>query len=181
MAAAADGAPRGPAAGAPRRRLERTPRRAGRGELVSAASALVLLISMFAFAWFGVDGIPGRTKLTSVENAWDGMTLVRWLMLATIVAALGAPVLHATQRTHGSKTSTGLAVAVLGALTAAFLVYRVLIDPPSPTEVVDQKLGAFVGLGAALAIALGGYDSVREERGLEQASSDPLAAGPSAR
>jgi hypothetical protein len=177
VATAADGAQGAAAGDGTSRRAPRETRRAGRGELVSAASALVLAVAMFAFAWFGVDGIPGRTRLTSVENAWEAMTLVRWLMLAAIVVALGSPFLHATQRGHGSKTSTGLAVTVLGVLTAAFLVYRVLIDPPSPNEVVDQKLGAFLGLAAALGIALGGYDSIREE----QTSRSSLAGDPSGR
>jgi hypothetical protein len=159
------------------------PRRAGRGELVSAASAVVLVVAMFALAWYGVAGIPGRSKLTAVQNAWDGLTLVRWLMLLTVVVALGVPLLHATQRTHGSKTSTGLVVTVLGVLTAALLVYRVLIDLPSPDEVIDQKFGAFLGLAGALGIAVGGYDSIREERGLVQPSKqeNPVAPAEPAR
>ena len=163
----------------PQRGALRRSRRIGRGELVSTASALVLLVAMFALEWYGVDGIPGRTRLTSVENAWEALTLVRWLMLATIVVAVGTPFLHATQSTHGSKTSTGLIVTVLGALTAGFLVYRVLIDMPSPNEIVDQKFGALVGLAAALGIAVGGYDSLREEGRLVRKSSpkNPLEAG----
>ncbi len=135
-----------------------------RGELLSAACALVLLSAMFALEWYGVDGIPGRSKLTSVENAWHGLTLVRWLMLLTIVVAVGSVVLHASQQSHGAQTSTGLLVTALGILTAALLAYRVLIALPSPDEVADQKLGAFVGLASAIGIALGGYDSMREER-----------------
>jgi len=50
---------------------------------------------------------------------------------------------------------------------------------PSPNEIVDQKFGAFVGLAAALGIAVGGYDSLREEGRLVRKSSpkNPLEAG----
>ncbi len=140
-------------------------RRIGHGELLSAASALALLIVMFALKWFGVDGIPGRTRaLVWAVNGWHGMALVRWVVAATIVAALGAPLLHATQRSHGSKTSTSMIVLGIASLTSLLLIYRVLIDLPSSNQVVDQKLGAFVGLLCALGVALGGYEAVREER-----------------
>jgi hypothetical protein len=140
-------------------------RRIAHGELLSATSAVALLIAMYALKWFGLDGVPGRTaSLAWAVNAWDGLTLVRWVMLGTIAVALGAPLLHLSQRSHGARTSTSSAVLALGALTSALLIYRVLIDLPSSNQVVDQKLGAFVGLLCALGIALGGYEAVREER-----------------
>jgi hypothetical protein len=137
----------------------------GHGELLSAASALALLVAMFAFEWFGVDGIPGRTaSLAWAENGWHGLTLVRWAVLLTIAVALGAPLLHATQRSHRAKTNTSGAILVLGSLASALLIYRVLIDLPISDQVVDQKLGAFIGLLCALGVALGGYEGVREDR-----------------
>jgi hypothetical protein len=123
---------------------------------------------MFAFKWFGLAATPSpsaaRAAVSSAEDAWHGLTLLRWLMLVTIVASLGAVVLHATQRSHGVKTDTSLPVAALGTVTAVALAYRVLIDLPSPDRVVDQKLGAYLGVLAAVAIAYGGYASIREQR-----------------
>jgi hypothetical protein len=145
-------------------------RRFTHGELLSAVCALCLLIAMFALEWFGVDGVPGRTRsLAWAENAWHGLTLVRWLMLLSIAVAIGAPLLHVTQRSHGAKTSTSRAVLALGSLTSLLLIYRVLIDLPSANQVVDQKLGAFVGVLCALGVALGGYEAVREERAARRA------------
>jgi hypothetical protein len=138
------------------------------GALITAGSALVLLVVMFATKWYGVDEIPGRvatrTQVTHAANAWQALTIVRWLMLATIVVAVGSVLLHGSQHAHGSKTNTGPLVAVLGSITAAVLIYRVLIDLPSAGSVVDQKLGAIIGLLAAVGIAFGGYESTLEER-----------------
>ncbi len=134
------------------------PRRAQRGELVAAAGALALLLLMFAFEWYGVDGIPGRSQVSTAENAWQGLTVTRWLMLATIIVTLGSLVIHATQRDHGTTTDTSLVIAILGTLTAGVLIYRVLINTPSPGTIVDQKLGAYLGVLSAIAIALGGFD-----------------------
>jgi hypothetical protein len=77
---------------------------------------------------------------------------------------LGSFLLHQTQRGHGSQTDTSLLVTVLGALSAASVAYRVLISLPAPTEVLDQKLGAVLGVFSAVGIAVGGFDSLREER-----------------
>src|SRR5690348_14246972 len=143
------------------------------GALISAGSALVLLIVMFAAKWYGVDEIPGRvatrTQVTHAANAWNSLSLVRWLMLATIVVAIGSVLLHGSQRSHGSKTNTGALVAVLGSITAVVLIYRVLIDLPSAGSVVDQKFGAIIGVLAAIGIAIGGYESMLEERERERA------------
>ena len=147
----------------PHRRL-----RLREGALIAAGSALALLVLMFAAKWYGVDEIPGRvatrTQVTHAINAWHALSLVRWLMLATIVVAVGSVLLHGSQRSHGSKTNTGPLVAVLGVITAVVLIDRVLIDLPSSNAVVDQKLGAILGLLAAIGIAIGGYESMLEER-----------------
>ncbi len=132
-----------------------------RGELVSAAGAMALLALMFLSEWYGVDGIPGRSEVSSAENAWHGLTVVRWLMLLTILVTLGSLIIHTTQRSHGAQTETSGVIAVLGTLTAVVLTWRVLIVLPSPAAVVDQKLGAYLGALSAYAIALGGFDSMR--------------------
>jgi hypothetical protein len=85
-------------------------------------------------------------------------------MLTTVVVTVGSLVLHLSQRGHGSQTDTSLLVTALGALTAVLLIYRVFIGLPEPTEVLDQKLGAVLGVFASIGIAFGGFDSLREER-----------------
>jgi hypothetical protein len=128
-----------------------------RGELISAVAALALLVFMFVFAWYGLAGIPGRSAVVATENGWHGLTIVRWLILLTIAVTLGANRIR-----NGSAL-----VAGLGTLTALLLTYRVLIDLPSSQSVVDQKLGAYLAVLSAFAIALGGYDSLRAQRGVQ--------------
>lgn len=134
--------------------------------MISAASALVLLPIMFLLEWFGTVGLPRsrRSGLETAENAWRVLTYTRWLMLLAAAVALGSVVLHASQRSHGARTDTSVVVAALGTVTAAMLAYRVLINLPDPSSVVDIKIGAYLGLLAAIGITLGGYDSIREER-----------------
>jgi hypothetical protein len=147
-----------------------------RGELTSALSALLLLILMFATKWYGVAGVPdpsaARPAISTAENAWDGLAIVRWVMLLCILAALGSVVLHASQRSHGTRTDTSLAILALGGLTFALLFYRVLLVLPQASKVIDQKLGAVLGLTCALAITLGGVESVHEQRLFQRAVAE---------
>jgi hypothetical protein len=146
--------------------------RSDRGELLSTACALGLLVCMFVFAWYGGDGIPGitpRDRLVWTQNAWEALAVVRWVMLATIVTVVGSLVLHLNQRSHGARTNTSPLVLLLGTATALLLIYRVLIDLPAANRVVDQKLGAVLGVLLTLGIAAGGLRSLREERLKERA------------
>ena len=159
------------------------------GELLSAVCAVALLLAMFLLEWYGVDRIPSRgsqlSGTISAENAWHGLGLVRWVMLLTVIVVLGTTVRRTAQRSDRAETITHLAVTALGVITSILLVYRVLIDLPSAGEVVDQKLGAFVGLVAAIGIALGGYESIRQQRAAASApaveSRDPVVSDQIAR
>ncbi len=137
------------------------------GQLIGLVSAVMLLVVMFALDWYGVVGLPRharRSGITTAEDAWRVLTDLRWLMLLTIVIALGAVTLHVSQRSHGTKTDTSLIVTGFGTLTAALVGYRVLIDLPNSSSVVDVKLGAYLGLVFAIGIAIGGYESMRQGR-----------------
>jgi hypothetical protein len=165
------------------------PHRIRSGEVLSALSALLLLPIMFLLEWYGTVGLP-RSRRSGIEtavNAWKELSIARWLLLLAIIVALGSVILHATQRSHGTKTDTSVLVAVTGTVAAVVLGYRVLIDLPHPSSVVDIKIGAYLGLLAILGIALGGYDSILEERARRgkyvrrRSGQRPLASGPTAR
>jgi hypothetical protein len=143
-----------------------------RGELIAGASALLLLVFMFLFKWYGLGGavpsdlvtaIGSRLHVSTAQNAWHAMTILRWLMLVTILAALALPLLQATRRSPAVPVSMSVIVTVLGSLTAILLVYRVLINLPGNDKFIDQKVGAVLGLVSALGIALGGFESMRRE------------------
>ena len=61
----------------------------------------------------------------------------------------------------------------LGTVTFAAVAWRVLIALPTPYRVLDQKVGAFLGVISALGIAVGGYEAVREQRTRLFASTSP--------
>jgi hypothetical protein len=139
-----------------------------RGEVIAGVSAVLLLAFMFLFTWYGTvpsDSVHaiGSRQHTSGENAWHALRILRWLMLITIAVALALAATQATRRSPAVPVSLSIIVTVLGGLTSVLLVYRVLINLPGNDNFVDQKIGAFLGLVSALGIALGGYQSMREE------------------
>jgi hypothetical protein len=137
------------------------------GELIAAASALLLLILMSATEWYSVAGIPGTSahaQAVTTENAWTALTVVRWLMLLTIISAFASVAVHVVRASASAVALARLAVTALGSLTALLVTYRVLIDLPSPSDVIDQKLGAVLGVVCAYGIAVGGFESIREQR-----------------
>jgi hypothetical protein len=141
-------------------------RRLTRGELISGASALILVILLFAFAWYGVDGVPGRggSGMGGTETGWEGLSVLRWLILLTVLVAFAAVAVHADHPARQTVAGLRLGLLILGSATGVALVVRVLIDLPSSDRVVDQKLGALLGLFAALGIAFGAAEAVREQR-----------------
>jgi hypothetical protein len=135
--------------------------------VIAAVSALLLLILMFGAKWYGAAGIPGTSahaQAVTTENAWGSLSVVRWVMLLTILAAGASVLVHLVEVSRSTIALIRLAVALLGSLTAVLLTWRVLIDLPSPSDVVDQKLGAVAGLVCAYGIAVGGFEAIREQR-----------------
>jgi hypothetical protein len=126
-----------------------------RGELITAASAVLLVIFMFLFKWFGVDGVS--------VNAWHALSIVRWLMLGTVACALVLAYVQVNRRSPALPVSMSVIVTTLAGILVLVLIYRVLINEPGPDNLVDQKVGAFLGLLSAAGIAYGGYESMRTE------------------
>jgi hypothetical protein len=137
------------------------------GEGLSAASALALVVVMFAFRWYGTVALPRAAQqagMSSAENAWHALAVVRWLMLLTVLGALAGALVLTVPRLETVRLWSTSTLAGLATLTAAVLAYRVLIDPPAAAAVVDVKLGGYLGLLCSVGIALGAHDSLRRER-----------------
>lgn len=142
--------------------------RLNRGEVACAAFALLLAVVMFALEWYGVDGIPGRpgsrSSAAGSENAWHSLLNLRWLMLLTILVAFVTLAVHAARPARQAVAAIRLALLGLTGLTAGVLIVRVLLDLPSSDRVVDQKLGAVLGMLASLGMLYGALGAVREQR-----------------
>jgi hypothetical protein len=162
-----------------------------RGELVAAVGAILLFVFLFFFKWYGVafpDGVSQQAEALGIDlggasvDGWTGHSVLRWLMLLTIVAALALAFLTATQRTVALPVTMAVIVTALAALLTLLLAYRVLLNEPGPNDVIEVKIGAWLGLISSAVIAYGGYLSMRDEgTTLDDVRAQASAAGQQAR
>ncbi len=147
--------------------------RLSQGEKIAAGSAIALFIFMF-FKWFGaggeVDTALGSVGIDASFNAWDSFDFIDLILLLTVVAAVGAAVVRATDTRVNFPLST--VVTLLGALSTLLVLYRI-IDPPGS---LDRKIGVFLGLIAAALVTYGAYLAMQEEGTSFQDAADRLSS-----
>lgn len=132
------------------------------GEWIVGVGGLVLLISVLLLPWYAINSyspFPGPIfRVTTSVDGWHGVTHGHWLLLVTILAAVGLWVLQATRRAPALPVAFSLLTMILGGVSALWVIYRDFISQPG-----SLRWGAIVGLLSTLAIAYGGYRSLRQE------------------
>jgi hypothetical protein len=140
--------------------------RLSQGQIIAAVGAVVLLVAMF-LPWIGVSGpslpagIPvpqGVSTGGTSENIWKGPTLDVYLLITAIVALL--PALMALTDAAEEFSFVSAATFLLGVVATILIIAWLTVDFP---DGADRKIGAFIGLAAAVAIAIGGFRAMQEE------------------
>jgi hypothetical protein len=130
----------------------------GRGTQVMFIAAVLLVIVMF-FHWQEVDTAIGSFG----QNAWHGfwgvvmgiLTIVLIARIAARLAAVEVPI----------PLSFATTSFVLGVLIAICAVLKLLTDD-------YRNFWAFIGVGLAIAVAIGAWLAVQESGGIESLKSD---------
>ena len=144
------------------------------GEIVAAVGGLALFIFMF-FHWFGggveistggtqdVPGIGEVPNAPSVEetgvSGWDALSDFSGFLIAlSAVSGVALGGLAASgQRLNLGGVPRGAGTATLGSLAVLLILWRFFANPG------DLKIGIFLGLAAAIAVAVGALMALREE------------------
>jgi hypothetical protein len=157
------------------------------GEQIAAIAAILLLLDMFIFKWFGLK-FSGATALGGVsvegsKNAWGSFGFIDIILFITVLAALGMAYLRASDTELDLPIAASVVVAVLGGLSTLLILFR-LISPPdfgasNLPDGIDhtRKIGAFLGLILAGAITYGGWRSMQDEGTSFQHAADGLSGG----
>jgi hypothetical protein len=153
-------------------------------EKIIGGGAIALFIFVFFLKWYGVSSnvtsIAGLNINVS-KTGWDTFTNSRWIWLLTIIAALAAVVLVATQRKLELPVKPGAIVAGLGALSTVLIFYRIVHHPTASANIgsfhasAGIKIGIWLGLIAAAAITYGGYLAMREDPAPARAAEEPAS------
>ncbi|HTZ87161.1 MAG TPA: hypothetical protein VMB05_10890 [Solirubrobacteraceae bacterium] len=142
--------------------------RVGLAERIIAGGAVALFVFLFFLDWYGgtISGLlPGShiSGATVEATGWEAFTSSRWVWLATILLALGSVLAAARAYRPEGPVQLGAVVFGMGTLSSVLIIYRIIYHPGADASghglqiSYGIKFGIWLGLLAALAIALGGY------------------------
>jgi hypothetical protein len=128
------------------------------GELIAGVGGLVLIISMFIFAWFGLEGFTGDAF--DALDDWVNILLVFTAFAGMALALFGSDVARI-------EVPLSLVTAVLGALSALVVLIHIIappgVDIGNGSIDLDPEFGVWLGLVASIVVAVGGYRAMQEE------------------
>lgn len=142
------------------------------GEIIAATAAVILLADLLAVSWYSVRGGPDGSA-----TGWEALSVLRWLIVLTVLAALALAWFQATRRAPALPSSLSVIATVLGALTTLSLIWRVLISLPGPDGAslsIGADANAYIGLLSALLLTAGALWSLREEDRPDPARNDAI-------
>ena len=141
------------------------------GEWTAACGAAALLVTLF-LPWFGIE-LPGPadnlvTPFLADAGGTSGWNTLGWLVIVLALAAVGCAAWLAIANATGGPVAQSVAASILtataGTLAFVVLVLRVLVFQPGPNDLIVVRYGAWLGLLAALVLALGGWWATKDER-----------------
>lgn len=143
------------------------------GEWTAAGGAAALLVTLF-LPWFGVKLPPSSGNLAAPvlavagggdTNGWDTLG---WVVLVLALAAIGCGMWLAAANALDRPVAQAVAASALTASVGTFafvaLALRALVFQPGPNDLVVLRYGAYLGLLAALILAVGGWLSIKDDR-----------------
>jgi uncharacterized membrane protein YhaH (DUF805 family) len=154
------------------------------GEKIAGASAVLLFIFMF-LDWFNIEVSAGNGLFSASVSgaggsAWDRLEFIPVILVIAIVAALAVVAMRLTDAAFEPPISANAVVAVLGAISALLVLFRIIDTPgvgsyPGVSIDVSPAVGIFLGLLAAIGVAYGGYRGMSEEGVTFASTADRLA------
>jgi hypothetical protein len=128
----------------------------GIGHWIAAGGALALIVSLF-LPWYKLE-LPSELRLV-LGNAWEVFNGTEIGLLACAVAVLVLVVLATGIGAPGIVVQPGVIAALIApvGLAATLLVIWKIVDQPDPQDLISLQDGAFLALGGAGAMAIGGW------------------------
>jgi len=139
------------------------------GEMVAGVAAGALFIFMF-FPWYGASAqVSGGKVSVPSANAWQAFSFIDVLLFLVVAVTVGLVLARAADAIPPNLPApAGLIVAAAGGLAVLLILFRLVFTPGEDVVgfgvqvEVGRKIGVFLGLLAAAAIAFGGYTAMNE-------------------
>ncbi len=134
------------------------------GEQVAGIAGLALILTMFLFAWYGVD-VPGVNGFDAFDAFGD------WFNIILVFAAFaGMELAVFGSGSERMPVSLSVVTTVLGGIATIILLIYIISPPGIPTfgeaapEIdLSREFGVFLGLIELVALTVGGYMTMQEE------------------
>jgi hypothetical protein len=134
------------------------------GEQLAGIAGLALFLTMFLFAWYGVD-VPGVNGFDAFDSFGD------WFNIILLLAAFsGMELAFFGSGSERVTVSLSVITTVLGGIATIILLIYIISPPGVPTfgeaapEIdLDRQFGVFLGLIELVALTVGGYMTMQEE------------------
>jgi len=163
------------------------------GELLAGVGVVVLLVALF-LDWFDVPPRPAReaplppgvdviTVTLPRDYSASGWDSLGWLVLALVVIAVlcaaGLVVLTAADRPVTHIVAAAVVSATIAPVALVVLALRALVFQPGVNAATTIRYGTWIGLGGALALAIGAWWALADERtGAPESAYVPPAPRP---
>jgi hypothetical protein len=147
------------------------------GDMIAGVGGIALLISLF-LPWYGVSVDIAGFSASESGSGWEVLGFIDILLFLISIAAIAVVVARAAGALPDDLPAPVILLG-LGALAVLLVLYRI-IDIPTDGDVPDQvdlsrKVGIFIALIGAAAVACGGWRTNTETPG---ARVGPAAADP---
>jgi hypothetical protein len=151
------------------------------GEWLAVVGAAALPVTLF-LAWFGVDlpqetvqqrqfgggGVLNVLNTYAVDSWGSGWDALGWLVIVIVLVAVACAawlaLANAAARPVAQLVAASVLTATAGTLAFVVLALRALVFQPGPNDLVVVRYGAWLGLLAALILAVGGWWATKDER-----------------
>ena len=132
------------------------------GEWIAVAGAAALLVTLF-LPWFGLAQIDARRRARGERLGRPRVARHRHRARRDRLRRLAGD-RQRHRRPGGPVVAASVLTATAGTFALVALALRALVFQPGPNELVVLRYGAWLGLLAAVVLAVGGWRAIKDER-----------------
>jgi hypothetical protein len=129
------------------------------GDIIAGVGGIVLLISLF-LPWYGASVDVAGFSASESGSGWEALGFIDILLFVIALVAIAVVAARATGQLP-AEIPAAVVLLGLGALAVLLVLYRIIdipVEGDIPDEVdLSRKIGVFVALIGAAAVAYGGW------------------------
>src|SRR5215210_967337 len=146
------------------------------GDMIAGVGGIVLLIALF-LPWYGVSVDVAGFSASESGNGWEALGFIDILLFLIALATIAVVAARAAARLP-AEVPGAVVLLGLGSLAVLLVLFRIVdipVDDVPDGVDVSRRLGVFIALIGAGAVAYGGWRTNAETPGVPAAPARPPA------